>query len=423
MPSGRDGPYPMHQSRLLIALALFAVSVCDPGPARADLADAGPELFRIFASGGKEIDPTGPDGILEPGLLSPPVDPEELDRPPLKMELLAGPFAPLEAAGVQRRRGLFARLFGLDDPRLPSLETRYPVVLAHGANTPKSIHLGPLHLRYFSRTEPHLRRLGLRLLVPSVDPFGSIEDRGKQLKEQVLAAIPEGKFNLVCHSMGGLDARWLATHGGLGDRIASITTVATPHHGAWYADFADEWIFEKQGLRKLLGLVGLHPNQLPDLAVRHVEGTFNPKTPNHPGTAYFSYGTWCNPFMSPPFYWGMNLITRISELRARSRPHGQRPAYGERTPIGLDGPRGQRIRLSEPAVAALERASDRGSHGWIDPEWAGRNDGVVSVSSSVWGQYLGTVRTHHWGPMGWLTGFKEERFWEEIVRRLSTQGF
>ena len=57
------------------------------------------------------------------------------------------------------------------------------------------------------------------------------------------------------------------------------------------------------------------------------------------------------------------------------------------------------------------------------PKWAGRNDGVVSLSSSVWGTYKGTLKTHHWGPMGWLTRFPEEKFWEEVVRRVAQDGF
>lgn len=317
------------------------------------------------------------------------------------------------------RRSLFARLFGEEPaaPPAPPLHTRYPVVLVHGANTPKDLRLGKLRFRYFSHTEAHLRSLDLRLLVPEVNPFGSIEERAGQLEAQIQKAIPEGKFNIVAHSMGGLDARYLASRSSLKDRIASITTVATPHHGAWYADFAKRWVFERQGLNKLGGLFGLRFDQIPALTVEHMEGTFNPATPDNPDVAYFSYGTAAPIWKSPPHFWGMNLITRLMELRAvrSARLRGA-------VPLGVRSKAGE-VRLDPGAPATLARAAQGADAGWVVPEWAGRNDGVVSLSSSVWGTYLGTIPGHHWSPMGWVSFVKEYKVWEAILRRLQTQGF
>ena len=45
-----------------------------------------------------------------------------------------------------------------------------------------------------------------------------------------------GKFNIIAHSQGGLDARYLATVLGESHRIASITTISTPHHGTVVSD-------------------------------------------------------------------------------------------------------------------------------------------------------------------------------------------
>lgn len=361
---------------------------------------SGPSPFLLKDPRGNVIDEEAMLAEPEPVLDTVPLAAERSLVP----ELLGG-----------KRRGLFARLFGL--PRataFDTLETKYPVVLLHGANTGKVTKIGPITLRYFASTEAHLRRLNLRLLVPEVDPFGSIEKRALQAKEQILAAIPEGKFNLVCHSMGGLDARWLATHGGLGDRIASIATVATPHHGSWYADFADHWVFDRQGLRKLGSLFGIEFDQIKDLRVKHMEGEFNPKTPDHPGVKYYSYGTWCPALKSPPFYWGMNFIMGIAERRALKK--------GMAMPIGLRGAAGS-VEVPREAAAAAAAAADAAPRGWIVPKWVGKNDGVVSLSSAVWGEYVGTIKAHHWGPMGWVTSFREEKLWEEVVRRLAADGF
>ena len=36
------------------------------------------------------------------------------------------------------------------------------------------------------------------------------------------------KVNIIAHSKGGLDSRYMITHLGLADKVASLTTVATP---------------------------------------------------------------------------------------------------------------------------------------------------------------------------------------------------
>lgn len=365
------------------------------------------------------------------------IDTEDEDAPaePLHPDELVGkaPGSPTSLAAVLGASasgsglfdGLFGGLFSKRKKKVslrPDLETKYPVVLCHGANTPKLTKLGPIKIPYFTGTEKHLRRLNLRLLVPSVDPFGSIADRAAQLEAQIREAIPEGKFNLVGHSMGGLDARYLATHSSLKDRIASITTVSTPHHGSWYADFAEKWLLEKQGLRKVIELLGLHMDQIPDLMVRHMEGEFNPSTPDNPDVKYFSYGTYSNPFASPPFYWGMNFIMRIKEQRAHARARRRTAAYGKTMPIGMRSKSGEVV-VSKDAHRMMAAAGLGQHHDWIVPKWAGKNDGVVSLSSAVWGQYMGTIKAHHWGPMGWITRMKNHLLWEDIIRRLAAQGF
>src|SRR5207237_1221189 len=67
--------------------------------------------------------------------------------------------------------------------------------------------------------------------------------------EEVRTESGAAKVNLICHSLGGLDCRYLASPGGLSldlgvdhasiaDAIASITTVSTAHRGTRIADLA-----------------------------------------------------------------------------------------------------------------------------------------------------------------------------------------
>lgn len=78
-------------------------------------------------------------------------------------------------------------------------------------------------------------------LFPTVPIVGSIADRATALGQQIQAKFPTGPVHIVAHSMGGLDARFLISQnvGGLASagRIASLSTISTPHLGSAVADF------------------------------------------------------------------------------------------------------------------------------------------------------------------------------------------
>jgi triacylglycerol lipase len=114
-------------------------------------------------------------------------------------------------------------------------QTRYPIVLAHGMAGFQQL-LGVLD--YFYRIPDELRAGGAKVYVTQVSAFASSVLRGEQLLAQVeyiAAASGAGKVNLIGHSQGGLDVRYvLATRP---DLVASVTTVGSPHQGAGLADW------------------------------------------------------------------------------------------------------------------------------------------------------------------------------------------
>jgi triacylglycerol lipase len=114
-------------------------------------------------------------------------------------------------------------------------KTRYPIVLAHGLSGFRQL-FGVVD--YFFGIPGDLQSGGAKVFVTQVSAFASAEQRGEQLLHQVefiAASTGAGKVNLIGHSQGGLDARYvLAVRP---DLIASLTTVATPHLGADLADF------------------------------------------------------------------------------------------------------------------------------------------------------------------------------------------
>jgi triacylglycerol lipase len=115
-------------------------------------------------------------------------------------------------------------------------KTRYPIVLAHGAAGFDRL-LGGV-IEYWNGITSALRGCGAQVFVTSVSAIGSSEERGRELLaqiEQIVATTGAGKVNIIGHSQGGLDARYVL--GVRPDLVASVTTVGTPHRGASLADF------------------------------------------------------------------------------------------------------------------------------------------------------------------------------------------
>ena len=77
-------------------------------------------------------------------------------------------------------------------------------------------------------------------IFPDVPPLATSAERARVLADAIQRKFPEGAVHIIAHSMGGLDGRTLIGHDlhGLSTpgRIASLTTLATPHGGSPVAD-------------------------------------------------------------------------------------------------------------------------------------------------------------------------------------------
>lgn len=114
-------------------------------------------------------------------------------------------------------------------------QTKYPIVLAHGMAGFDSL-FGVLD--YFYGIESELKSGGAKVYITHVPQFNTSEARGEALLAQVqdvLARSGAKKVNLIGHSHGGLDVRYVAAV--RPDLVASVTTVGTPHKGADLADY------------------------------------------------------------------------------------------------------------------------------------------------------------------------------------------
>ena len=114
-------------------------------------------------------------------------------------------------------------------------QTRYPIVLAHGMSGFDAL-FGIYD--YWYDIPDALDDGGAQVFVTEVPQFNSTEARGEALLaqiEEIVAWTGASRVNLIGHSHGGLDARYVASVAP--ELIASVTTVGSPHQGAELADF------------------------------------------------------------------------------------------------------------------------------------------------------------------------------------------
>ncbi len=116
---------------------------------------------------------------------------------------------------------------------------RHPIVLVHGLFGFTQVRMSQwVLLNYFAGIPPVFQAAGNRVLLPKLSPTGSIASRAAQLKAYIERVSPDQPVNLIGHSMGGLDCRYMITNLGMASRVLSLTTLGTPHRGSPFADWA-----------------------------------------------------------------------------------------------------------------------------------------------------------------------------------------
>src|SRR5262249_9407981 len=132
------------------------------------------------------------------------------------------------------------------------------------------------------------RERGFCVLYPRVSPTGGVAIRAGELQEQITRWTNE-PVNLIAHSMGGLDARYLITHLGMAYQVRSLTTISTPHRGTCVADWFIANFRQRIPLLIALEALGFNVDGFRDCRLAACQ-EFNASTPDMPGVKYFSYG-------------------------------------------------------------------------------------------------------------------------------------
>jgi len=133
---------------------------------------------------------------------------------------------------------------------------QYPIVLAHGiarfdALTDSflwrinlfmwDLSLAFDRLHYFKGIASYLIKHDFEVYKTSVGFADAVEVRAEQLAAEIrsiLAKTGHEKVHIIGHSMGGLDARqMLFQDRAMAEKVASVTTIGTPHNGTSFADF------------------------------------------------------------------------------------------------------------------------------------------------------------------------------------------
>lgn len=113
-------------------------------------------------------------------------------------------------------------------------KTRYPLVLVHGVFF-RDWQL----LNYWGRIPQALCRCGATVYYGRQQSAAPVARSAAELKaviEEIVEKTGCEKVNLIAHSKGGLDSRCAISQLGLAPRIASLTTVNTPHRGCVFAE-------------------------------------------------------------------------------------------------------------------------------------------------------------------------------------------
>jgi len=166
-----------------------------------------------------------------------------------------------------------------------------PIVLVHGILGFNQITLGGTRLAEYFRLIPEaLRRDGHDVPEPPhLNTAGSVAERAQDLKNylQGHAEVAGKKVHLIAHSMGGLDSRFMISSLGMADRVFSLTTIGTPHHGSPIADIVVKGT--NPILNKFVEHLGVDIKGLFDLTTSACR-KFNDDVSDAPGVRYFSIG-------------------------------------------------------------------------------------------------------------------------------------
>jgi len=285
---------------------------------------------------------------------------------------------------------------------------KLPIVLAHGFMGSST------NIWSFHRVADALRRDGHVVFESDVPPFDAPDVRAKYLAttvDRILKSTGAKKLHVIAHSMGGLDARVMIGDLGYGDRVATLTTISTPHRGSNLADV-------------FLKLVPGDADRAIDTVARTIGKTFNATAEStsvraamrglaESGMAEFNSGHRDDPRV---FYQSWAGVSNVGCLPNPDLNREAEVCEGKlvRHRFRLDcmDP------LLMPSAALVAHGRE------LRP-----NDGITTVESAKWGTFRGCVPADHLDEVGQIndsgmskrTGFDHIAFYRTMAFELATR--
>jgi triacylglycerol lipase len=197
---------------------------------------------------------------------------------------------------------------------------KYPIILVHGIVA----HDRGGIINFWGRIPGILHENGIKVFLGNTDSWGGYESNAELLKatiDKVLEETNSEKVNIIAHSKGGIDSRYFIWKYDYGDKVASLTTISTPHHGSEIADLIHSQIPANSNIvRESLDVFGrLYGDRNPDLLSVDQQLTtenmreFNEKISMDNRVHYQSfYTTMSNSFDDLMFFYSYLYVESIS---------------------------------------------------------------------------------------------------------------
>ncbi|GAA5898072.1 hypothetical protein JCM6882_003320 [Rhodosporidiobolus microsporus] len=314
----------------------------------------------------------------------------------------------------------------------PVLKPRFPIVLCHGLYGFDVRGPGFFRLHYWGDLLKILRgKIGAEVFVTAVPGTGSVKKRAHVLHKALdeTQALLNRDVNFLAHSMGGLDARYLISNiRPTLYRPRSLTTVCTPHRGSEFMAWCRANIGigtefdsnEALNLRPSISSSLDEPDDAsiplpyslksPILSREQVEAAKKAAQAEETAKKVKAAASIL------PFNLSTSVTSYLLELLdspayANLTPSFLRDVFNPSTPDRDDvkyysiAARADKIPIWHPLwlpKLVLDGAeSARVAQGVAaPPEWRG-NDGLVSLDSARWGEFLGTFdHSDHWEMRG-----------------------
>lgn len=138
--------------------------------------------------------------------------------------------------------------------------TRYPILMVHGIGFRDT-----KYLNYWGRIPRELMRNGATIYYGHQEAMGTIEDNARDIRDKISEILIENnceKVNIIAHSKGGLDARYMISAYSMGDKVASLTLLGVPNLGSELLDVANR--LPDSAYRRLSRMIDAHFRRVGD---------------------------------------------------------------------------------------------------------------------------------------------------------------